>query len=108
MRDTPYFPELPVRCVADNPRHEEKCHWSLASVLPKPRFPVALASLDRRVKVVDLTPDICEGGVCQAVENDKLEYRDEHHLTAGAAIALGPEFVAILKNAAFDSGRKAD
>jgi hypothetical protein len=61
---------------------------------------VAIGSLDPRVQVVDLAPDICEGGICKAVQNGEVEYRDEHHLTASAAILLAPKFVEILKHAA--------
>lgn len=100
LRDNPNFPVAPVRCAANYPGHEEKCQWSLASVLPNPRFPVAIGSLDPRVQVVDLAPDICEGGICKAVQNGEVEYRDEHHLTASAAILLAPKFVEILKHAA--------
>ena len=100
VSDTPIFPEAPVRCVAKNPGHEEKCHWSLETILPNFRFPVAVGSLDPRVQVVDLAPDICEGGLCIAVKDGNVQYRDDQHLSASAAMALAPKFAEILKNAA--------
>jgi hypothetical protein len=100
IRDTPIFPEAPPRCLASNPSHEEKCQWRLELILPNPRFPVAIGSLDPRVQIVDLTPDICENGICAAVQNGKVQYRDDHHLSASVAITLAPKFIEMLKHVA--------
>ena len=99
VRDTPFFPEPPIRCLIDNPRREKKCHWKLTSVLPRFRAPISITNLDPRIDVVDITPEICQSGVCPAVQNDEIEFRDQHHLSASAALRLTPTFMELLQRA---------
>ena len=100
IRDTPKFPTMPLRCLANNPGREHVCQWQLESSLPKERFPVSLELLDPRVHVADLTPEICENGICNAVRNSIIQFHDDHHLSATGASTLAPQFVELLTRAA--------
>jgi hypothetical protein len=99
IKDTPNFPVTPLRCLVDNPGREQVCQWQLNTSLPAQRFPVSQEGLDPRVRVADLTPDICGNGICKAVRNSVIQFRDDHHLSATGALMLAPQFVEFLTSA---------
>jgi hypothetical protein len=43
------------------------------------------------VRLIDVTAELCPGGVCKAVINGRVMYRDTHHLAGKSAAGLEPQ-----------------
>jgi peptidoglycan/LPS O-acetylase OafA/YrhL len=97
LRDTPEFPFDVTSCLARAERHSWNprgaCDLPAASVLD-PRIYAAeqsaAASLPG-IRLIDLTATLCPRGVCKAVLNGRVMYRDTHHLAGKSAASLEPE-----------------
>jgi peptidoglycan/LPS O-acetylase OafA/YrhL len=46
--------------------------------------------------LIDMTEDVCPGGVCHAELDGRIVYRDNQHLTASFARSLGPALAAAM------------
>jgi len=96
LRDTPEFPFDVTSCLARAARHSgsprDACDLPSARVLD-PRIYAAeqsaAASLPN-VRLIDLDGALCPGGVCTAVVNGTVMYRDTHHLAGKSAATLEP------------------
>ncbi|GII99322.1 peptidoglycan/LPS O-acetylase OafA/YrhL [Sediminihabitans luteus] len=94
VRDTPYpkhtIPSVPD-CVAENLDAPEACDGAQGDWLPAdPLYDAAVALDDPQVSTADLTPYVCQDGVCPAVEGGLVVYFDASHLTATYATTLTP------------------
>ena len=96
LRDTPEFPFDVTSCLARAERHSwypsDACDLPGARVLD-PRIYAAeqsaAASLPG-VRLIDLDCALCPRGVCKAVVNGTVMYRDTHHLAGKSAASLEP------------------
>jgi peptidoglycan/LPS O-acetylase OafA/YrhL len=96
LRDTPEFPFDVTSCLARAERHSwypsNACDLPSARVLD-PRIYAAeqsaAASLPG-VRLIDLNGALCPQGVCKAVINGTVMYRDTHHLAGKSAATLEP------------------
>jgi peptidoglycan/LPS O-acetylase OafA/YrhL len=94
LRDTPEFPFDVTSCVARAERHSwypsDVCDLPAATVLD-PRIYAAeqsaAASLPG-IRLIDLDATLCPRGVCKAVVNGRVMYRDTHHLAGKSAASL--------------------
>ncbi len=103
MRDTP-LPSFDVpTCLARQRRQvwssvAASCDTDVAAAL----HPAAAAAEQRGVqdlplaRFVDLSTDICPGGVCRGIQDGSVTYRDDNHLTGGFADTLAPVLEARL------------
>ena len=57
---------------------------------PDPQVAAAARSGSGRMRVVDLTPELCDARACPAVIGGALTFKDEDHLTPVYAATLGP------------------
>jgi peptidoglycan/LPS O-acetylase OafA/YrhL len=57
---------------------------------PDPQVAAAVRSHSGRMRVVDLTPELCDARACPAVIGGALTFKDEDHLTPVYAATLGP------------------
>ncbi|HEY2400611.1 MAG TPA: acyltransferase family protein [Steroidobacteraceae bacterium] len=96
LRDTPEFPFDVTSCLARAERHSwypsDACDLPSIRVLD-PRIygaeQSAVASLPG-VRLIDLDGALCPQGVCKAVVNGTVMYRDTHHLAGKSAATLEP------------------
>jgi peptidoglycan/LPS O-acetylase OafA/YrhL len=97
LRDTPEFPFDVTSCLARAERHSwypsDACDLPAASVLDPQIYAAeqsAAASLPG-IRLIDLTDTLCPRGVCKAVVNGRVMYRDTHHLAGKSAASLEPQ-----------------
>jgi hypothetical protein len=57
---------------------------------PDPEVAAASRAASSRVRVVDLTRQLCDARTCPAVVGGALAFKDEDHLTPVFAATLGP------------------
>jgi hypothetical protein len=48
------------------------------------------------IRLIDLNATLCPRGMCQAVVNGRVMYRDTHHLAGKSAASLEPQLEAKL------------
>jgi hypothetical protein len=96
LRDTPEFPFDVTSCLARAARHSwypsNACDLPSTRVLDSRIYAAeqsAAASLPG-VRLIDLDGALCPRGVCNAVVNGAVMYRDTHHLAGKSAATLGP------------------
>ena len=96
IRDTPEFPFDVTSCLARIERHswyaDGACDMPSAKVLDPGIFAAEQSAAARvpNVKVIDLTAWLCPRGLCKAVMDGKVMYRDTHHLAGRSAASLEP------------------
>ena len=89
IKDTPRSPHKIPSCVLDHPRQLQRCNFARRQ--PTNRvFDRRAARRVAGVKLIDPTPVVCPGGICRAVADDVLVYRDSVHFTATFAATLTP------------------
>jgi hypothetical protein len=109
MRDTPWLPEEPARCLLRHPGDEAACAWRRDTVMRTPSYPQAdLAALSPRVEVIDLNDQICDGPICPAVQQGAVVMYDQQHLTSTFARTLAPYFRPAMERAAAEPRERAD
>ena len=59
--------------------------------MKKVNFPSKTSSF-QSVGVLDPLPAFCDGNYCWAIKDEKMLYRDSHHLSEVGAIYLGEYF----------------
>lgn len=96
LRDTPEFPFDVTSCLARVERHSwyprNACDLPSGRVLDPEIYAAeasAAASLSD-VRLIDLTGELCPHGVCTAIVNGAVMYRDTHHLAGKSAATLEP------------------
>lgn len=96
LRDTPEFPFDVTSCLARAERHSwypgDACDLPSAKVLD-PRIYAAEQSAAvsvPNVRLIDLDGALCPHGICTAVVNGRVMYRDTHHLAGKSAATLEP------------------
>lgn len=94
LRDTPEFPFDVVSCLGRAVLHSwyssDACNLPGARVLDPQIYAAeksATASLPD-VRLIDLDGALCPGGLCKAVVNGRVMYRDTHHLAGRSAATL--------------------
>lgn len=95
VEDAPEAPYDVAKCVAADIGDPAACNF------PEPHRPdrefEVHAAKQLGVKVIDLDPAICPGGICRAVIDGTIVYRDDAHLTADFSRTLAPRFERALK-----------
>jgi hypothetical protein len=94
LRDTPEVPFDVTSCLARAERHSwypsDACDLPVARVLDPRIFAAeqsAAASLPG-IWLIDLTAALCPQGICKAVVDGKVIYRDTHHLAGKSAASV--------------------
>jgi peptidoglycan/LPS O-acetylase OafA/YrhL len=90
VRDLPASPNDVPSCVSEDLDHLKSCAFP-EDKNPNLEFDVRAAAAVPGTRLIDLTADICPGGLCRAVIGNALVYRDKNHLTATFARTLSPE-----------------
>ncbi|MBC8036799.1 MAG: acyltransferase, partial [Rhizobiales bacterium] len=96
IKDTPTLPEEPLVCLYRNPGREEACSWPEDSVVMNDFYAPDPSEFGDRVRVIDLNPDICDGGACRAISGGNAVFYDQSHLTASYSMTLMDEFEKLL------------
>ena len=97
FRDTPLPPFDVPTCLARGLEHpwlaSRSCDLEQSAALNLGAFAAEQAAAQglANVHFLDLTDRICAGGVCPAVMNGTIVYRDASHLTGTFAASLAPE-----------------
>jgi hypothetical protein len=89
VRDLPASPEDVPSCVSEDLDHLKSCAFQ-QDMDPNLEFDVRAAEAVPGTRLIDLTDEICPGGLCRAVIGNALVYRDKDHLTATFARTLSP------------------
>ncbi|MBE3074643.1 MAG: hypothetical protein IMZ75_06805 [Actinobacteria bacterium] len=82
MRDVPRPGIVVPDCVAANPDNLSKCAVNQVKSLWEDGPEVRAAKTHPGVTIIDLTSTMCADGVCPAVINGIIVYRDSNHITA--------------------------
>jgi peptidoglycan/LPS O-acetylase OafA/YrhL len=95
IRDTPRMRGSTLDCVQeamdDGAPAASACAVPRRLALqPDPEVAAATRAQSGRVRVVDLTPQLCDARTCPAVVGGALAFKDEDHLTPVFAATLGP------------------
>jgi peptidoglycan/LPS O-acetylase OafA/YrhL len=95
IRDTPRLRGSTLDCVqeamdADRPAGSACAVPRRVALQPDPQVAAATRLGSARVRVVDLTPELCDARACPAVIGGTLTFKDEDHLTSVFAGTLGP------------------
>ena len=64
-----------------------------------PRRAIERVSVSTGASVLDFRGYFCHGGVCNIERDGVLLYRDGHHISVGASVALAPDFAAAISAA---------
>ena len=101
--DNPFPTTHPVyQCVAENPRHVERCAFDVDEGIAESSAPVLreAARSVPGVRIVDMTPAICPtAGRCPAVIDDVLVYRAGSHLTRTFTVSVERQLARALRRA---------
>ncbi len=96
MAGTPTMPAVPASCLSQHVEDAERCAANRETTLeegldaPTRQAEKAVAREDEHVQRLDLTRYFCNDESCPAVIDDKLVYRDSHHLTRTFSASLEP------------------
>lgn len=92
VRDVPHGRGHVPDCVAEHPRHLNRCAIKEDAAFGYLPVGVNAARAVRKARLVDVTSQLCPGGVCPAVRGNSLIYRNAGHLTATFARTLDDWF----------------
>ena len=91
VKETPEMGQDVPDCLSAPNASIASCSRSVAEALtPDPPTLQATRAMQGRVPLVDLTDEICGGGVCSPIVGDVVVYRDAHHLTRTFTESLAP------------------
>ena len=95
IRDTPRLRASTLACVQAARDHGRPAGSGCAvprrvALQPDPQVAAATRLRSARVRIVDLTPELCDARACPAVIGGVLTFKDEDHLTPVYAATLGP------------------
>jgi len=91
IRDTPYFPDNIVDCLAMNSRNISACDQPVGiSMRDDPVFRAASSLGGGDVVTLDLTDAVCDTNTCYAVVGGVIVYYDSGHFTTTFAKTLEP------------------
>jgi hypothetical protein len=114
VRDNPEFSfDVPI-CLARSSRHpwypSGGCELPVTAVLDPAIFEAEKSAVQNfpNVRLVDLTDRFCERGMCRAVHNGMVMYRDSDHLTgrftASLADVVEEHILAVMRGNSPDEG----
>ena len=107
LRDTPALPQNPVDCLGLHLESPDSCGAPRSDVVPPSSQDIDIVSGMRGVVGVDLTDGICFVDRCPAVRSNLIVFRDDDHLTATYAKALGPAVGRVVARALATAAREA-
>ena len=91
MADTPWFKDSVPACLSTPNYVQGNCDATRANAFKK-TDPALLATQTRPdIGILKMNRHLCDSQYCQAVVNNRVAYRDSHHLTAGFAKTLSEE-----------------
>jgi peptidoglycan/LPS O-acetylase OafA/YrhL len=105
IRDTPLAPDEIPACVSEHLDDLASCDFPHAVSWEK-EFERRAAKRASGSHLIDLTPEICPGGICRSVIGNALVFRDDNHLTATFARTLSPWIEADLSHDGLESAAK--
>lgn len=95
--DTPEFAETPADCLSAHLDDTAPCDAPRSQALNREIQHAEVTAASRTATpVIDLTPYLCNGTICPAIQGNTLVFRDKHHLTATFASLLAPTLGAQL------------
>jgi hypothetical protein len=89
IKDLPASSSNVPDCVSKDLHNLDSCAFPRVVDRDK-EFEVRAVKSTPGSKLIDLTSEVCPGGLCRAVIGDALVYRDKSHLTATFARTLAP------------------
>ena len=96
IKDTPTFTSFPVCFVQGR-----SCDRPKSEALPGSRLELDVAkAFGKAVIVADFNRYLCTDGTCSPVKDDRIVFRDSHHLTVSFTRTLTSHFVDLLRKAA--------
>jgi peptidoglycan/LPS O-acetylase OafA/YrhL len=95
VKDLPRSPRNVPDCVSASLDHIDTCAFARTAANSE-EFDARAAKMVRGVRLVDMTPYVCPGGLCRAVIGDAITFRDYDHLTPTFARTLAPMFDRVL------------
>jgi peptidoglycan/LPS O-acetylase OafA/YrhL len=98
IKDTPVSASDVPGCVSEDLQHLDSCAFARVRDRTK-EFDSRAARAAPETSIIDVTPEICPGGLCRAVIGNALVYRDKSHLTATFARTLAPAIERDLRKA---------
>jgi hypothetical protein len=98
IKDTPVSTSDVPDCVSEKLQHLDSCSFPLTHDRIR-EFDARAATAAPHSHLIDITPEICPGGLCRAVIGNALVYRDKSHLTATYARTLAPSIERGLRSA---------
>ena len=98
IKDTPVSTSDVPDCVSEDLQHLDSCAFPLTHDKVR-EFDARAAKAAPHSHLIDITPEICPGGLCRAVIGNALVYRDKSHLTATYARTLAPSIERGLRSA---------
>lgn len=87
IRDQNTAPFLPSKCLADNPRHPERCRFPHKRKF-LPGVDLLAAKRAKIMPVIDPLEALCDPNWCYASRDNVVIYRDSDHLSATFARSL--------------------
>ncbi|GAA4415663.1 acyltransferase family protein [Georgenia halophila] len=92
VADNPTMPAVPASCLSRHVENADRCAADVQDALDAPTRAAerTLAAERDRVDRIDLTSFFCNDSTCPAVIDDRLAYRDTHHLTRTFSESLEP------------------
>src|SRR4029079_4526080 len=97
LADTPHSAVDVPSCLSANWWDIRPCSTKRAQGMSDRGHLEGAAANAAGVAMIDLSADICPMAPCPAVVDNRIVYRDAHHLTATFAESLGPELDRLLK-----------
>jgi hypothetical protein len=84
-------------CLAAHWQNPATCSLSVADAQPAALLQAEIDIANAAgVTLIDATPWICPDGTCSWLLDGRIAYRDDHHLTASAALLLGRQLSPLL------------
>jgi len=92
MADNPHLPAVPASCLSRHVEEAERCAVTREDGLDRQTRAAerTFAAAHERVDRIDVTPYLCNEELCPVVLDDRLAYRDSHHLTRTFSESLEP------------------
>ncbi|MHB0777307.1 SGNH hydrolase domain-containing protein [Halomonas sp. WWR20] len=110
VRDNPWLPFEPSKCVEMYGVAAEECQVSRAEVLARTDPAVHLQTTMKNVSFIDLSRFFCDEKVCFPQRGNVLIYRDSHHITASymrtLAAYLRPEVKSAMRTGCCSSAAR--
>lgn len=100
IADTPWMKKDVPDCLSSPRADIQACNTPLEVAVRSPDSILAAARRSPDVKLVTLNELICSDGICPAMKDDMILWRDRHHLTASYARGFVPRIEPVVSAAA--------